>query len=119
MDTPTRDFLHTFGPRLRQIADEAGIDYDYLRQLSRKDAPDAGPEIRRKLLAWGEARAPKIEAALRRLRCSLPDADAAVAESRPAPPPPSEKGPVKPQQVRAAPKPGKGKNRRQNKENDQ
>jgi len=72
MDTPTRSFLKALSPNLKRISDEAGIDYGYLRQIA-SGKQDAGLDIRRKLVAWGDANLPLMETALRQLRATLAD----------------------------------------------
>jgi len=71
MDTPARDFLRVLSPNLKRIADEAGIDYGYLRQIA-AGTQDAGPEVRRKLVDWGAANLPQFRRALEVLRRTLP-----------------------------------------------
>jgi hypothetical protein len=70
MDTPTRAFLRAI-PNLKRVAAEAGIDYGYLRHIA-AGTQDAGVDVRRKLVAWGEANLPEIQKALRTLRRTLP-----------------------------------------------
>lgn len=71
MDNQTQTFLRAMGPSLKQIASETGISYGYLRLIA-SGTQEPGPDVRRKLVEWGEQTLPRARAALTALRRTLP-----------------------------------------------